>query len=366
MGWLIAILFFFLLWTVFNSFFMPSLPRRGTPVSTPLVSVLVPLRNEEANVNNLTAALKAVTYPNIEFILLDDQSTDQTGALLKRAIGDDARFTVLQGRQLPEGWVGKVHACHQLQQAATGDYLLFLDADIQFRPKAVTQSLALMQQKGVQLLSGFPAFEVPPLLSKLLVPMQHFVVFFHLPLVLANYTNFTAATAANGMWMMFERQAYDSFGGHRSVADSLVEDVHIARQVKAAGFKMLLANITRSVSCRMYNTNHDVWEGFLKNSYAGIGRSPIMASGLAVFYGIFYMLPLVLIFFGAAAGNLIWVIPYILTVLQQLYVMIITRQHWYLSFLIPFQAGAMIAVLFQSMVKSWKKQPYSWKGRNYS
>src|SRR5690606_38240177 len=103
-------------------------------------------------------------------------------------------------------------------------------------PEAIAQSLVLMQQKGAQLLSGFPAFEVPPLLSKLLVPMQHFVVFFHLPLVLANYTNFTAATAANGMWMMFERQAYDSFGGHQSVADSLVEDVHIARQIKAAGF----------------------------------------------------------------------------------------------------------------------------------
>lgn len=366
MWWLIAALFFFLLWTIINSFFMPSLPRQEIPVSTPLVSILVPMRNEEANVTSLIASLKAVAYPNIEFILLNDQSTDQTGALVKEAIGNDDEFTVLEGRSLPEGWVGKVYACHQLQQAASGDYLLFLDADIQFRPEAVAQSLALMQQKRAQLLSGFPAFEVPPLLSKLLVPMQHFVVFFHLPLMLANYTNFTAATAANGMWMMFERQAYDSIGGHQSVADSLVEDVHIARQVKAAGFKMLLANITRSVSCRMYNTNHDAWEGFLKNSYAGIGRSPAMAIGLAVFYGIFYMLPLFLALFGAAAGDLLYMVPYGLTVLQQLYVMLITRQRWYLSFLMPFQAGAMIAVLFQSMVKSWKKQPYSWKGRNYS
>lgn len=362
----ISVISAFLLWTVFNSFFLPSLPAKANLSSAPTISVLIPMRNEEHNAATLITCLKAADYPNTEFIILNDQSTDRTGEILSRLTAGDSRFTLLQGRELPAGWVGKVHACHQLQQHAHGEYLLFIDADIRFVPEAFGQALSLMLQKNAKLLSGFPAFDVPPFLSKLLVPMQHFVVFFHLPMAVANRTNVPSTTAANGMWMMFERRAYDTIGGHAAVSDSLVEDVHIARLMKASGKKMLLANITRSVRCRMYDTNHDVWEGFLKNSYAGIGRSPLMAAGLSLFYGAFYVAPLFLLLYGLFSAKPLYVVPYALTVLQQLYVLFMTRQHWQLAFLMPAQAGAMIAVLLHSMWKSWRKKPYSWKGRQYS
>lgn len=363
---LIAALSIFLVWTVFNSFFLPSLPSNVSFSSTPVISVLVPMRNEEKNVEVLINCLKATNYPNVEFIILNDQSTDRTGEILSHLTAGDPRFTLLQGRELPAGWVGKVHACHQLQQYAKGEYLLFIDADIRFVPQAFGQALALMQQSGAKLLSGFPAFDVPPFLSKLLVPMQHFVVLFHLPLAVANRTNIPTTTAANGMWMMFERVAYDRIGGHAAVSDSLVEDVHIARLMKASGSKMLLANITRSVRCRMYDTNPDVWEGFLKNSYAGIGRSPFMAAILTFFYLTFYVAPLFLLVYGLFSANPLYALPYVLIVLQQLYVLLLTRQHWQLAFLMPAQAAAMIAVLLHSMWKSWRKKTYSWKGRQYS
>ncbi|SDG70646.1 Glycosyltransferase, catalytic subunit of cellulose synthase and poly-beta-1,6-N-acetylglucosamine synthase [Planococcus glaciei] len=366
MFFLIAALSAFLLWIVFNSFFLPSLPKTFTLPNSPLVSVLIPMRNEERNVETLTSALKAAVYPNLEFIILNDQSTDRTGVLLEQMTAGDSRFTVIGGKELPPDWVGKVHACHQLQQHAKGDYLLFIDADIRFSPEAIGQALALMNERQAKLLSGFPAFDVPPFLSKLLVPMQHFVVLFHLPLVLANYANFPAATAANGMWMMFERKSYDAVGGHAAVRNSLVEDVHIARRFKASGHKMLLANITKSVQCRMYDTNHDVWEGFLKNSYTGIGRSPVFAVALALFYSFFYILPLFLALYGISTNKLLFTVPYVLAVVQQAYVMARTRQHLYLALLIPLQAAAMIAVLLQSMWKSWRKKPYTWKGRQYS
>ena len=366
MLFLIGSLAAFLLWTVVNSMFLPSLPKVYETKNPPLVSVLIPMRNEERNIETLTTALKASLYPNLEFIILNDQSTDRTAFLLEQHTANDPRFTVLHGKELPPGWVGKVHACHQLQQHAKGRFLLFIDADIRFSSQAIGQSLALLTQRKAKLLSGFPAFDVPPFLSKLLVPMQHFVVLFHLPLAAANHMNFPAATAANGMWMLFERSGYDAIGGHAAVHDSLVEDVHIARRVKAAGEKMLLANITGSVRCRMYETNHDVWEGFLKNSYSGIGRSPLLAAGLTAFYSIFYILPLFLTIYALISANPVYAIPYGLAVLQQGYVMARTRQHLYLAPLIPLQAAAMIAVLLQSMWKSWRKKPYSWKGRLYS
>lgn len=356
----------FLIWTVFNSFFMPVLPLEPSLTDAPLLSVLVPMRNEERNVRNIISSLKNSTYPNSEFIILNDQSTDKTQQLLENETYGDRRFTLLQGVELPVGWIGKVHACHQLQQAASGEYLIFVDADINFTPEAFEQSLALLQKTHAKSLSGFPAFEVSPFLSKLLVPMQHFIVFFHLPLFLANYASFPAATAAHGAWMLFDRKAYDQIGGHKSVQGSLVEDVHISREMKKAGHRMLLANITDSVSSRMYETNAEVWEGFLKNSYTGIGRSPIMACMLTAFYCAFYVLPLFLLVTGLFMMDWLLLLPYFLTSLQQLYVMLRTNQNPVLAFLMPLQAGAMIAVLLHAMAKSWRKQAYSWKGRNYS
>lgn len=362
----IMLLSCFLLWTIFNSFFLPALPVSFSTKETPAISVLVPMRNEERNVETIISSMKALNYPHLEMIVLNDQSTDRTQELLEQAIAGDTRFKIIQGKELPDGWVGKVHACHQLQQAAHGDYLLFADADIRFLPSSVGQTLSLMKQKNAALLSGFPAFDVPPLLSKLMVPMLHFVVFFHLPIALANYTKMPAATAANGMWMMFERKTYDEIGGHAAVRGSLVEDVHIARKIKASGQKMLLANITKSVRCRMYEKNSEVWEGFLKNSYTGIGRSPLIACGLTLFYTLFYIAPLFLAVFGLFKGEFLFVLPYLLTVLQQGYVLIKTQQRVLLAFLMPFQAAAMIAVLLTAMWKSWRKKTYSWKGRQYS
>lgn len=356
----------FLAWIIINRLFLPALPKRTMPLGDPLVSVLVPMRNEERNVDVLIKSLRNSSYGHTEFIILNDQSTDGTQEELERTISGDSRFSILQGKELPDGWVGKVHACHQLQQAASGDFLLFVDADVRFRSKAIEQSLALLQQKKAHLLTGFPAFDVSPFLSKLLVPMLHFVILFHLPLALANYTKFKVATAANGMWMMFERDSYQKIGGHRAVQSSLVEDVHIAREMKAQGYKVVLANITMSVKCRMYDTNAEVWEGFLKNSYAGIGRSPLLAAGLILFYSVFYILPPFLAVYGLFSGLYSWMIPYALTIAQRWYVDMVTNQRWYLSFLIPLQAAAMLGVLIGSMRKSLKKQPYSWKGRHYS
>ena len=360
----VHIAFFF--WIAVNRLFLPTLPKQPAVKTNPLVSILVPMRNEERNVPTIIRSLKETDWERAEFILLNDQSTDGTQAALDREIAGDKRFTVLQGVELPAGWVGKVHACHQLQKHASCDYLFFVDADVRFRKQAVRQTLGSMEKHRAALLSGFPAFEVPVFLSKLLVPMLHFVILFHLPLALANYAKFPAATAANGMWMAFERKAYEAIGGHEAVRTSLVEDVHIARTLKQAGHKVLLANITASVKCRMYETPAEVWEGFLKNSYTGIGRSPLIAVFLTVFYSIFYIFPLFLAAAGAMTGHWIWLVPYALTVLQRWYVDMVTNQRWYLAFLIPLQAVAMLAVMLTAMKKSLKKESYTWKGRHYS
>ncbi|QBP39679.1 glycosyltransferase [Paenisporosarcina antarctica] len=362
---IIICLLVFFLWTIINSMFLPSLPKEAKLNAYPLISVLVPMRNEMRNAQAFIHNIQQLTYPNMEVIVLDDQSTDLTKSILHKAIGLDRRFRMISGKPLPVGWVGKVHACDQLQKLANGDYLLFIDADVRLQPQTIEKSLMLLQTKRAKLLSGFPSFEVPTLLSKLLVPMQHFVVMLHLPIALANWTITPATTAVNGAFMFFEHAAYRKMGTHRAVHSSLVEDVHIARKMKEQGYRVLLANITKNVSCRMYATNGETWEGFLKNIFVGVGRSIPIVIFLTIFYSVFYILPMFLLVYGVVTFQPLYVLPYVILTLQKAFVDWKSNQQLYISCLMPLSATALVAVLWGSTWKAWRKQPYNWKGRNY-
>ncbi|MED4533162.1 glycosyltransferase family 2 protein [Metabacillus fastidiosus] len=362
---IISCLIIFTIWTVINSMFLPHLPNKTESQENTLVSILVPMRNEERNAAALVQCLKLLTFSNIEYILLDDQSTDRTSAILHKVVHNDRRFKIINGRNLQDGWSGKVFACHQLQKVAKGDYLLFIDADVRLSSDCIQKSLALLKKHKAKLLTGFPAFQVPPLLSKILVPMQHFAIMFHLPIFIANKTTIQAATAAHGAFMLFERSAYLQINGHESVKSSLVEDVHIARKMKESGFHVLLANITGEVSCLMYETNKEVWEGFLKNIYIGLNRSILFVFILTGFYSLFYILPFIWLLYGFLTLQPVYCIPYIIIFLQRFIIDLLTKQYWFLSFLMPISAIFFIAIMHASMWTSLRQKSYKWKGRYY-
>lgn len=202
--WFIAILSIFVAITFLHSLLLPSLKRGMRVVGEPLVSILVPMRNEQMNVKGMVSSLKKQTYPNFEVLILDDESTDGTRDALNLATYGDNRFRIVTGSEKPEGWIGKVYACHQLGQQAKGEYLLYIDADVRIEPAAVETALAFMQRHKLFLLSGFSRFLLPTWLNQLLVPMQHFIVLFHLPIALANWTKWPAATAAHGGFMFLK------------------------------------------------------------------------------------------------------------------------------------------------------------------
>lgn len=360
----IVILSCFVLVSLINVLTMPVFDRIDHQLKGK-VSILIPMRNEEKNVFGLVESLKKIEYPQLEFIILNDQSTDQTEEFLRKAIAEDSRFQVMEGNTLPEGWVGKVHACHQLGKAASGDFYLFLDADVRVDSKVIHQSMYIMEKYQSKLVTGFPRFPVKPFLGKLLVPLQHFFIFFHLPNGMANHTTKPAFTAAHGAFMFFEQKAYKTIGGHESVKNSLIEDIHITRMTKKLGFKATLTNITTSVTCYMYDTNNEVWEGFLKNIYVGLGRSPIGAVLVSGFYLLFYASPLGFALWGLLTNEWIWLVPLILVYIQTFIIDAATRQNLYHFLLMPFSAIALTILLWSSMVKSLKKKGYQWKGRVY-
>ncbi|GAC90180.1 family 2 glycosyl transferase [Anoxybacillus flavithermus NBRC 109594] len=353
----------FFIWTVFNSLFLISLPKRPQIAARPLVSVLVPLRNEERNVVRLVRSLKQLTYESVEFLLLDDQSTDHTYELLLKETKEDDRFQIWKGKPLADGWVGKVHACHQLAKQANGAYLFFIDADVELKPTVIEALLTVATTYDAKLVTGFPSFHPQslPLVGKWLVPLQHFFILFHLPLYLANYTRMRSATAAHGACLFFERTAYEAIGGHASVKSELVEDVMIARKMKEHRYRVILANVSTDVVCYMYETNKEVWAGFLKNVYIGLNRSPFFVVMLTMFYGIFYVAPLIFaplsFMYGAA-----YAVPLAIIIAQKAYVEWKTERSISTCYWMPISAAVFIALMYASM----RAKRYEWKGRTYT
>ncbi|AKG04716.1 hypothetical protein AAV35_007815 [Salimicrobium jeotgali] len=349
------------LWTIFNSMFMPGLKSNNLRRIAP-VSILIPLRNEEFNAGPLVESLKKITYPDLEILLLDDHSEDRTFALLSEATADDPRFRLFKGEPLKKGWTGKVFACHQLSRLARGEYMLFLDADVRVSPDIVTKLLALTGQKQASFISGFPSFTDRSLLGRLLVPMQHFVIHMHLPLFMANKTEIPMFTAAFGGCLFIEIEAYEEIGGHTEVFDSLVEDVHLAKKMKENKKRTILANVTSDVSCRMYERNADVWKGFQKNIFPGLGRSLPLALLLVLLYTGLFLFP-----FAAAlitVGS--WWGVCLLLVAVKMFVDVRTGHPWWISLLLPVSAISVILVLFSSIKVDRQKKQYEWKGRTYS
>ncbi|QHE51975.1 glycosyltransferase family 2 protein [Pontibacillus sp. HMF3514] len=353
-----------LLWIGFNSLFVIRLQSSKKQYGQ-RVSILIPLRDEEQNVKGLIASLKKVDHDHIEFMLLDDSSTDQTYSLLIDKTTNDSRFQILQGDPLPKGWSGKVFACHQLSQKANGEYLFFIDADVRVAPNIVSETLHTMKKEKAHMLSGFPYYPASGIWPQLLITLQHFVVHAHLPIPIANHSYNPSFTAASGGFIAIERTTYEMIGGHQALKRSILEDIQLARLVKKHRKRMILVNITSSVTCYMYHTLRDAFDGFTKNIFEGIGRSKIMAIFLSLFYFSVYVTPLFFLISGVLFMDWLYIVPYLLVTLQKFIVDLQTRTNGFFALGMPISAVLLILVLWRSMYKSVTGKTYKWKGRSY-
>ncbi|WP_026675031.1 glycosyltransferase [Alkalihalobacterium bogoriense] len=362
----IIVLCFFFVWVIFNSLFLPTLKEENIAQPHPRVSLLIPLRNEERNIKGLLDSIDKLTYSNVEIILLDDHSTDKTVALIEEKRKTIKQIQLIKGEPLPPGWIGKSYACHQLSKKATGEYYFFIDADVRLHQRAIERCVSTMEQRKCRLITGFPHFPTSSFLSQLLVPMQHFIVFFHLPLMIANQTKVPLFSAAHGAFMFFHSKSYEDIGGHVQVKQQIVEDVQLTRNMKENQFSVLLANVTTTASCYMYETNREVWEGFLKNIFNGIGRSFLLGAFIIVVYFLFFVSPLFLASFGVLTSSYIFLVPLCIVVLIRAYVDLKTKQTFWLSFLMPFSSLFLIILLLHAMIAYVTHKGFTWKGRHYS
>ena len=270
-----------------NLFTAPRLERAGAPTRRPRVSVLVPARNEAANLRANLPALLASDVREMEIVVLDDRSEDGTAAVAE-ALAAEApeRLRVVRGAELPAGWLGKSWACAQLAEAARGDILLFCDADVTAGPLAVGRTVALLERFGAGVATAIPRHRLGSVAEAAVVPLgAQLPVAATLPLALVPRTAAPSLSMANGQWLAFTREAYAAVGGHAAVKAEVLEDVVLGRLAKRAGERLVAATAALDLTVRMYAGWAEVRAGFGKNLYALLGGSPgAFALGIGAFF----------------------------------------------------------------------------------
>jgi len=235
----------------------------------PTVSAIVPARNEEATIAAAVESLAA--QPEIkEIIVINDQSTDGTATQLKQLSTRYAQVRVLETKELPGGWVGKNYAVSLGAAQATGDWLLFTDADGVHLPGSTAHALADAAEAGAGLVSYSPEQETRSWWEKALIPFVYTRLAHKYSYAEVNHPDSPAA-AASGQYLLIRREDYVRIGGHAAVAGEVLEDVALARLAKQAGIRLYFASGHGIMRVRMYRTFVAMWQGWTKNLYPLIG-----------------------------------------------------------------------------------------------
>ncbi|MFB6272442.1 MAG: glycosyltransferase family 2 protein [Salinibacter sp.] len=257
--------------------------QETAPLNTyPSLSVCIPARNEAENLRRLLPTLQAQDYPELDVLVWDDGSQDETWEVLTSA--DDPQLTPLQGAAPPSGWVGKVHALYQCTRRASGDYYLFLDADAELRrPDALRRLVERHVAASTAVSSGFPRLRGGALLLVSLVPHA---LLRSLPWPLVSRTQTPSLSALNGQCWMIDRATYHAHEPHAEVRDAVLEDVAIGRYLKREGHPPTLLDVQDLVAVYMYGGFRAAWRGFRKNAYLLLGGTP---SRFLLMYGGFVL-----------------------------------------------------------------------------
>jgi Glycosyl transferase family 2 len=251
-------------------------PGNPAPVARP-VTVVLPVRDEEAQVAAcLEAVLASRGVPDLRVVVVDDGSTDRTRDVVRSVA--DPRLYLVDAGPLPDGWLGKPHACAAGAAAGPGPddgVLAFLDADVRLFPDAIAAAVAVLEEAGLDLVSPWPRPLAGGLAERLVQPLSPWLWATTLPLRLAERSPRPSLAAANGQFLVVTRAAYDRAGGHAAVRGEVLEDLALLRAVKRAGGSGGPVAGATLAACRMYEGWPALRDGYAKSLWASVGGSPV-------------------------------------------------------------------------------------------
>jgi chlorobactene glucosyltransferase len=290
MGWTVALITLstllllaglaFTLWVERHLHFGAPIPISPPDPDGPLISILIPARNELRNIRRCIECVRGQTHTRWEMIVIDDHSTDDTPGIVSAFAAQDPRIRLLRSKPLPAGWVGKSHALAQGAGVAQGEWLCLLDADTFAAPELLSSTYHEAKARGADLLSILTNQELLGFWERVISPVAFSGLALVYDLKRINDPRLPDAMAI-GQFILIRRTVYDETGGHHALSDSILEDRAIAETVKRAGHTILLVDGRALASVRMHTSLKEIWESWVKTIYPGLQGQPEMVLFLA-------------------------------------------------------------------------------------
>jgi glycosyltransferase involved in cell wall biosynthesis len=344
-----------LLFTVGNAISMRVVRNEKAALIAESVSILIPMRNEERNAAEVLESITASqSLENFEVLVLNDQSVDGTA----KALAHFSSIQVHDGIDLPEGWLGKNFACHQLVTHSKGEYLVFVDADVRLTPSAIAASITYMNSLRWDFISPYPRQIAKSFMERLIQPLLQWSWLSSVPLRFAERGKFPSMIIANGQFLIVKREAYIASGGHKAIRGEVLDDLELARLLVKNGSKGGVADGSEVALCRMYQDSSELIAGYTKSLWRAFG-SPIGSLLTVAFLFVTGVLPQILGQTGSLAG---W-LGYLFIVLSRYVAAIRTRSTLTLALLHPL---AILTLIFL-IAWSWQKKltgQLLWRGRS--
>ncbi|MEE9235221.1 MAG: glycosyltransferase family 2 protein [Candidatus Acidoferrales bacterium] len=339
----------------------------------PQVSAIVPARNEEANIAAAVESLAAQTVP-VEIIVVNDGSTDRTGALLAELCQCIPQLRVIEPPEPPEGWTGKNHAVVYGVAEARAPWLLFTDADVRHAPNAVEAGLAAARKTGAAMVSYSPDQQLHTWWERATIPFVYCRLASEYPYERVSDPQDPLA-AANGEWLLVSRLAYEAVGGHAAVKGEILEDVALARRLKRSGCRLYFARGVGLTWSRMYQRLEEMWEGWSKNLFPlfgwrkGVVAGALVGAALDALVWVFILVALWGWGQGWPVGG--WTLVPLAAILgwrHLRYALALRRNGYSLACLPYYTLGSLLfaALMVDSSTKYLSGEPVKWKGREYA
>lgn len=343
-------------------------PEPAPGETTPSVSVLIPARDEEANIEGAILSVLQAPGTTIEVVVLDDHSSDRTRELVLELARQHPEVRVLDAPPLPPGWCGKQHACQRLAEEARYDVLVFMDADVRLEPGACARIAAFLETSKVALASGVPRQILKTWLEKLLLPLIHFTLLAFLPIGRMRQSRHPAYGAGCGQLMAVRKEPYHTAGGHAAIRSTLHDGLKLPRALRMAGFFTDLFDATSVASCRMYHGATEVWRGLSKNATEGLAHPKVIVPATIVLLG-GQALPVLLLALGPwllePTATLLAGIATAAVFLPRLLAVRRFSQPVSSAILHPLAVVLFLMIQWTALARSLRGRASTWKGRAY-
>lgn len=330
----IIIILSFFIWMIYSSITLSSYrkiphlsikPQKDINKDIPFISIILPTRNESKRIEKCIYSLKSQTYPKLEILIIDD-STDNTKQVIRDIIKNDERFSIINQKKLPKGWIGKPFALQQASSIAKGEWLVFIDADISFDALLIQRAVEYVVLNNLDMVSLGPRHISDSFWVVITQPIFCGALLGLNPLDRVNDPK-SKVSLASGPFIMIKHSVFDQVRGYNSIKDHIGDDVGLAKLVKMAGFRLGFVNAQSLLSLRMYDRFRDMWEGWSKVSYFGLIQQREIHSKffqiLVFIVGIFAIVDLL-------------ILPFLLLVISLYLVFILHSSMWVNSLLLTF------------------------------